>query len=558
VTPLRRLFGLAAPVRSWVLVAGLASFAAFGANVALMATAPYLISQAALVSGFAALALTVTAVRGFAIARAALRYVERYTLHLAALKVLTQLRVAFYRGVEPLAPSGLRAHRSGDLMVRAVADVDTMDAFFVRGIVPPVAALLTAFLSAGILALLAPALAVVLLAGLAFAGVGVPFASRAAARPHAARVVQSRASLHAELADDVVGLSDLLASGAASGLGDRLSGASARTGAGLRSLAGVRGAAAAAGAVIAGVTAVALLALAIPLVRGGEIDGVFLATVPLMALAAFEATHPLGEAFGTIELSRAAAARTFEVIDARPAVVDPGSPLPPPAEASVEFRHVGFGYEPGDEPVLDDLSFALAPGERLGIVGPSGAGKTSVVALLLRFWDPSSGTVLLGGHDIGSYRAQDVRSMIGVVPQRIHLFNGSLRDNVLVADGNADDDAIVDALTRAGLGELLSTAPAGLDTRVGEDGLKLSGGERQRVAIARVFLYDAPILILDEATSHLDATTEDAVLDAIDGFARGRTTLVISHRAEPLRLAGGRVISLPGRPNGSPARGRRP
>jgi ATP-binding cassette subfamily C protein CydCD len=191
-------------------------------------------------------------------------------------------------------------------------------------------------------------------------------------------------------------------------------------------------------------------------------------------------------------------------------------------------------------------------------VGPSGAGKTSVVALLLRFWDPSSGTVLLGGHDIGSYRAQDVRSMIGVVPQRIHLFNGSLRDNVLVADGNADDDAIVDALTRAGLGELLSTAPAGLDTRVGEDGLKLSGGERQRVAIARVFLYDAPILILDEATSHLDATTEDAVLDAIDGFARGRTTLVISHRAEPLRLAGGRVISLPGRPNGSPARGRRP
>jgi ABC-type multidrug transport system fused ATPase/permease subunit len=371
-------------------------------------------------------------------------------------------------------------------------------------------------------------------------------------------VVQSRASLHAELADDVVGLSDLLASGAASGLGDRLSGASARTGAGLRSLAGVRGAAAAAGAVIAGVTAVALLALAIPLVRGGEIDGVFLATVPLMALAAFEATHPLGEAFGTIELSRAAAARTFEVIDARPAVVDPGSPLPPPAEASVEFRHVGFGYEPGDEPVLDDLSFALAPGERLGIVGPSGAGKTSVVALLLRFWDPSSGTVLLGGHDIGSYRAQDVRSMIGVVPQRIHLFNGSLRDNVLVADGNADDDAIVDALTRAGLGELLSTAPAGLDTRVGEDGLKLSGGERQRVAIARVFLYDAPILILDEATSHLDATTEDAVLDAIDGFARGRTTLVISHRAEPLRLAGGRVISLPGRPNGSPARGRRP
>jgi thiol reductant ABC exporter CydC subunit len=547
VSSLRRLVALAAPVRGWVVLATLSSCAALGANVALMTAAPYLISRAALVTGFAPLALSVTAVRAFAISRAAFRYVERYTLHLAALRILTHLRVAFYRAVEPLAPAGLDPHRTGDLLARAVADVDTLDDFFVRGVVPPVAAVLAVLLSAAIVGTIAsPVIAVVLMWGLAVVGVAVPLVTRRASRRPAADVVRTRASLHAELADDVAGLADLLAFGAGSGLGSRLRDGSRRIGDGLRRLAFVRGAGIAAGAALSGLVGLALLALAIPLVRAGELHGVFLAAVPLVAFAAFEAVQPLGEAFGTIELSRAAAVRTFEVIDAPPVVADPVSPLPRPREPSVGFRDVAFRYGSGGPPVLDGLSFALPPGERLGIAGPSGSGKTTIVALLLRFWEPSAGTVHVGGLDVRVLRADDVRSMIGVVPQKIHLFNGSLRDNLLLADGFADDGRIAEGMTRARLGEFLTALPAGLDTRVGEDGLKLSGGERQRLALARVFLKDAPILILDEATSHLDADTEAEVLEATDAFARDKTVLVISHRPEPMHLAE-RVLTLPAR-----------
>ena len=545
MSPLRRLLRLVAPVRGWVVLATLSSFAALGANIALMTAAPYLISRAALVTGFAALALSVTAVRAFAISRAAFRYVERYTLHLAALRILTHLRVAFYRAVEPLAPAGLDRHRTGDLLARAVADVDTLDDFFVRGIVPPVAALLAVLLAAAILgAFASPLLAGVLVGGLAVAGVVVPFLTRRASRRPAADVVRSRASLYAELADDVTGLADLLAFGAASGLGSRLGDGSRWIGDGLRRLAFVRGAGIAAGAALSGLVGLALLLLAVPLANGGELDGVFLAAVPLVAFAAFEAVQPLGDAFGTIELSRAAAVRTFEVIDAAPVVVDPPTPRPRPGEPSIAFFDVTFRYEAGGPKVLDGLNFELPPGHRLGIAGPNGAGKTTIVGLLLRFREPSAGTVLVGGHDVRSFRADDVRSMFGVVPQRIHLFNGSLRDNLLLADGEADDSRIAEAMTRARLGSFLASLPAGLDTHVGEDGLKFSGGERQRLALARVFLKDAPILILDESTSHLDAETEAEVLEAIDAFARDRTVLVIAHRPEPLWLAE-RVLTLP-------------
>src|SRR5262245_36491105 len=248
VRPFRRLFALAAPVGWWIALAASASFAALAANVALMTAAPYLISRAALVTGFAALALAVTAVRLFAIARASLRYVERYAVHLAAFRVLTHLRVRFYRAVEPLAPAGLGSDRTGDLMARAVADIDTLDAFFIRGLVPPVAAVL----AGAVLGALEPILALVLLGCLAWAGVAVPLAVRRASRSRASDVISARASMYAEVADDVTGLSDLMAFGGEDGFARRVAEGSGRIGEGLRALASVRGAGAAAGSTAAG------------------------------------------------------------------------------------------------------------------------------------------------------------------------------------------------------------------------------------------------------------------------------------------------------------------
>jgi ATP-binding cassette, subfamily C, bacterial CydC len=541
--PLRRLTRLAAPVRGWVLLAALASFGALAANIALMTAAPYLISKATLVTGFAALAVAVAAVRAFAIARAALRYSERYVVHLAALRVLTEIRVRLYRAIEPLAPGGLRAFRSGDLLARTVADVDTLDAFFVRGLVPPAAAVLAVAFACAILAAFEPAMAVVLFAFLAIGGVAVPLAARRLARRPSERSIAARAELQSGLASDLSGLADLTAFGQEGRLGGDLAASSRAMDRERRTLSSIRGAGAGVGSILAGAAGLAVLALAIPEVRDGGIEGVFLASVPLVAFAAYEAVQPLGDAFREVELSRAAAARTFEIVDAPAPVPEPEEPLAPPAHPSLELRDVRFRYDERSPEVLDGVSLALGSGDRLGLTGPSGAGKTTIVGLLLRFWDAVSGEVLFDGVDVRRFRADDVRSLIGVVPQQVYLFNGSLRDNLLVADGDADDAKILDACARAGLRAFLRSLPSGLDTLVGDDGLKLSGGERQRVAIVRAVLKDAPILILDEATANLDAATEAEVVEQIDVFAQDKTLLVISHRPVALELAD-RVMTL--------------
>jgi ABC-type multidrug transport system fused ATPase/permease subunit len=230
------------------------------------------------------------------------------------------------------------------------------------------------------------------------------------------------------------------------------------------------------------------------------------------------------------EASQAAARRLFELIDAPPLVADPEYPQPPPAEHSIEFHDVSFRYGSSGSPVLDGVSFRIPEGGRLAVTGESGAGKSTLVNLLVRFWDAQAGEVRVGGHDVRAYRADELRDCIGVVSQQVHLFNGTIRDNLLLAKGEATDDEISAACAQAQLHGFIASLPDGYDTLVGENGLKLSGGERQRIAIARVILKGAPILILDEATANLDIATERAVMQALEPFMQGRTTLIISHR----------------------------
>jgi ATP-binding cassette, subfamily C, bacterial CydC len=535
VNPLGRLVRLAYPVRRWLVLAILAAAGALIANVALMTTAPYLLSKASLVTGFAALSVAVTAVRAFAIARASLRYGERTLSHTTALRILTELRTAVYRAVARLAPGDLPDARSGDLLARIDADVGSLDAFFVRGLVPVTAAVFGCAVACLILGVLTPELAAVLAVFLIAAGVGVPLATRALSRAVAARLVEARGRLHADLAEQIDGMADLVAFGVDGAAlqrevreADRIRDAQRRGGAAL-------GVAASASVLLAGFAGIACLWLAIPAVRSGELAGTFLAVVPLVAFAAFEGVAPLGDAARQTEVSRAAAIRTFALVDAEPRVRDP-SEATLPTSTSIAFREVSFRYAPDAPAVLDRLSFELPEAGRLAIVGPSGAGKTTVVDLVLRFWDPDEGTIHVGDEDARRIRLANLRGLLGVVPQHPYLFNGTLRDNLLLADGSAEDDVLMAACDRAQLGPFIASLAEGLDTQVGENGRKLSGGERQRAAIARVFLRDAPILILDEATANLDAATERAVLRELDAFARDRTLLVVTHRPAPLSL----------------------
>lgn len=532
----RRLLKLMRPFRWWIVAGVLLSFATVGSSVGLMAVSAYLISRAAIAVDVTQLTLAIAGVRLFALARAAFRYGERYVTHLATFRILTRLRVWFYQAIEPLAPAGLQAYRSGDLLARIMADIETLENFYVRVIVPPFAAALVTLLACAILGSFDLRLALALLVFLVLTGVGLPLASRWLSQQPAAELVATRAELNATLVDQVQGLPELLAYDVqqvhllrAARLGHELGRLQER-------LAMIRGLGNGLAALFTSLAGLTVLLLAIPLVTSGHIAGVYLALLPLTAIASFEAVQPLSQAFQLLESSQAAARRLFDLAAAPPAVQDPSGPSPQPGDMGLEFRNLTFRYpSSGDavpEPVvLESLSFSVPSGSHLALIGPSGAGKSTLVNLLLRFWDFRDGQILLGGHDLRAYHATDVRALIGVVPQHPYLFNTSVRDNLLLANPDASEEDLAAACRQAEIHDFILSLPEGYDTLVGENGVLLSGGERQRLAIARAILKHAPILILDEPTANLDALTAQRVWQNLAGFMAGRTTIIISHQA---------------------------
>jgi ATP-binding cassette subfamily C protein CydC len=543
------------PFRWWILAGVLLSFAVTGASVGLMAVSAYLISKAALAKEMTDLAVWVTGVRFFAVCRAGLRYAERYITHLTTFRILTSLRVWFYRAIEPLAPARLAQYRSGDLLARIVADIETLENFYLRVVIPPLAAALVTLLACLLLGSFDVWLGVTLLVFMLLTGVALPLASRYLSRQPAAEAIALRAELNATLVDDIQGIADLLAYGQEEVYQARTLRLSQQLHRAQQRLAMVRGLGNGLAALFASLAALTALFLAIPLVTAGQIDGVFLALLPLTAIAAFEAVQPLAHAWQTLESSQVAAQRIFELIDAEPAVVDAsglsgrrvdgrtsvgGVEQPHTSAAdltvlsgcglSIEVRDLRFRYASDEPLVVDGLNFSVPAGGRVAIVGANGSGKSSLVSLLLRFWDYEGGTIRIGGRDLREMPADEARGLLAVVPQHTHLFNATIRDNLYLANPDASDEELVAACQQAQLHDFIQSLPQGYDTLVGENGLLLSGGERQRLAIARAILKDAPIFVLDEATSQLDALTEQRLLQSLAAFMGRRTTLLISHR----------------------------
>jgi ATP-binding cassette subfamily C protein CydC len=532
---LRRLLGLIGTARGGLALATLFSSATVAAGVGLTATAAYAISRAALVTSFVEIQVALAGVRTFALSRGAFRYLERYTAHAVSFQMLARLRVWFYSAIEPLAPGVLWRHSGGDLLTRIVSDIESLEQLAVRVLMPAVAALIAGTAACLLLALFDPRLGIILLAALTLMGLAVPLAARRVAAPAAQAQVAYRAELGAAVVDGVQGVAELLAFDRESAHLGRLEEIGRRLLRAERRLALVRGLSAGAAALLGGLTLIAALLVAIPLVAEGRLDPVYLAVVPLTALAALEAAAPLPAAIEHLERSLAAAARLFELVDARPAVPEPQVSGPPPTAGTIDLRNVSFAYEPGEPAVLDGLDLSIRPGERVAIVGASGAGKTTLLNLLLRFWEAQEGCIRIGGSDVRQSRAEDVRALFSVVAQDTYLFGGTVRANLLLARRGASEEQMIAACRQANIHTVIERLPLGYDTWIGENGLLLSGGERQRLALARAILRDAPVLLLDEPTAHLDSETEAGLLDGMRMLMAGRTVIAVGH--QPLALA---------------------
>ena len=543
-----RLLGFLRPHKGRVALSAALGAATVASGVGLLATAAYVISAAAVVPMLALLAIPVFLVRFFAASRAFSRYAERLVSHDLTFRLLSNFRTSFFQRLVPLAPGRLSAHRGGDLLSRFVKDVEELENVFLRVVSPVVVALTVCLLSFFVLRPFAPELAVAAVAFLLVGGFAVPVLGRVLSRGLGSQQVRLRAELTARVVDVVGGARDLLAFNREdaerreiSTLDRELEKAQGR----VSLAAGLQDGAA---DLVTGLALLSTLVLALPLVAGGTIDGVWLAMVAIVVLGGFEVLAPLGTAFRVLGRSVSAGERLFEITDAKAEVVDPTVPLPPPGDHTLAFDRVGFRYEEDGPAVLDDVSFDLPPGGRIAVVGPSGSGKSTLANLVLRFYDPTSGAVRLGGDDARDYRQVDLRHPIAAVDQSPHVFAASIRENLLVADATADEDALWEALEKAGLAGFVRTLPGGLDEYAGDGGSRLSGGERRRLAVARALLRRAPLLLLDEPTADLDALTERELMEGILA-ARGGSLLLITHRLvgleamdEILVLDGGRVV----------------
>jgi thiol reductant ABC exporter CydC subunit len=539
------LLRLAPAPRGRVVLAAVLGALTVVFGVGLMATAGYLISRAAERPAVLSLMVAIVAVRFFGLGRPVVRYAERLCSHDVALRVLGGVRTTVYERIEPLAPAQLGAYRSGDLLSRMVADVDAIQNLYLRGLGAPIVALLAGAASVGVAAAFLPAAAVVLAAGLLVGGLAVPALSGGTARRSGERQAPARGRLSADVVEVMRGAPELAAFGAQGA-------ALARIGEADRGLVSVaRGSALATGVadglltLITGVTVAGVLAVSLTASGHGRLDPVLIAALALLALAAFEAVAPLATAARELSATAAAGERLLELIDQDPAVRDPESPAPAPVwPFTVALEGVRARYPSQPRPALERVSLRLEAGERVALIGPSGAGKTTVVNLLLRFLDPEEGRVTLDGRDIRQYRQDDVRRMFAVAGQEAHLFSASIRDNVRLGQPEASDPEIVRALRRARIWDWVASLPDRLGTLVGEEGSELSGGQRQRIVLARALLSEAPVLVLDEPTAHLDPGTASRLMDDVFAAVGGHTVLLITHRSEGLDLVD-RVIALP-------------
>lgn len=476
--------------------------------------------------------LPAAGVRGAAITRTAGRYFERLVSHDATFRVLEHLRVSAFSKLLPLSPAGLARFRQGELLNRVVADVDTLDHLYLRVISPLVGALVVIAIVTLGLSILDISLALTLGGIMLLTLFILPPLFYRAGKPTGEKLTQLRGQYRQQLTSWLQGQAELTIFGASQRYRTQMESTELSWHDAQRRQSELTATSQAVMLLIGGFAVIAMLWLAAGGVGDNTQPGALIALFVFCALAAFEALAPVTAAFQHLGQVIASARRITEITDCPPEVTFPAHASPVPEQVEVQLNNVSFAYPGQVQQALDAITLNVAAGQRVAILGRTGCGKSTLLQLLTRAWDPQAGDIELNGQPLRDFNESALRASISVVPQRVHLFSATLRDNLLLAAPAATDEALADMLHQVGLEKLLDEA--GLNSWLGEGGRQLSGGELRRLAIARALLHNAPLLLLDEPTEGLDATTESQILDLLFRVTEGKTVLMVTHRLRGL------------------------
>ena len=476
--------------------------------------------------------LPAAGVRGAALIRTAGRYFERLVSHDATFRVLQHLRVATFSKLLPLSPAGLARFRQGELLNRIVADVDTLDHLYLRVISPLVGALVVILVVTIGLSVLDVTLALTLGGIMLATLLLLPPLFYRAGKPTGEHITQLRGQYRQQLTSWLQGQAELMLFNASDRYRKQMEKTEQRWQEAQRRQAELTALSQALMLLIGGIAVIVMLWMSSEGVGGNGQPGALIALFVFCALAAFEALAPVTGAFQHLGQVIASARRITQITEQQPEVTFSQQAPQSFSQVALNLDGVTFRYPQQSAPALKDISLQVAAGEHIAILGRTGCGKSTLLQLLTRAWDPANGQIQLNDQPLSDLSETTLRQAMSVVPQRVHLFSATLRDNLLLAAPQASDGKLIDILERVGLEKLLEDS--GLNSWLGEGGRQLSGGELRRLAIARALLHDAPLMLLDEPTEGLDATTESQILDLLNEVMRDKTVLMVTHRLRGL------------------------
>ena len=521
----------------WMLALGIVlAIVTLLASIGLLTLSGWFLSASA-VAGFAGLysfnyMLPAAGVRGTAITRTAGRYFERLVSHDATFRVLQHLRVSTFSKLLPLSPAGLARFRQGELLNRIVADVDTLDHLYLRVISPLVGAFVVIVMVTLGLCLLDVTLALTLGGIMLLTLFILPPLFYRAGKTTGENLTRLRGDYRQQLTGWLQGQAELTVFGASQRYRARMESTELNWHEAQRKQSELTALSQALMLLIGGFAVIAMLWMASGGVGDNAQPGALIALFVFCALAAFEALAPVTGAFQHLGQVIASALRITEITGQAPEVVFTGHETAAPERLALTLENLSFRYEGQAQNALDNLSLHIPAGAHVAVLGRTGCGKSTLLQLLTRAWDPQQGSIRFNDAPLTQYSEAALRQTVSVVPQRVHLFSATLRDNLLLASPSASDETLCAMLEKVGLHKLLEDD--GLNGWLGEGGRQLSGGELRRLAIARALLHDAPLMLLDEPTEGLDATTENQILTLLEQEMQGKTMVMVTHRLRGL------------------------